>query len=192
MVTGYRFNTTDLESLPENGNRYEVIDGELYVTTAPHLRHQVTQGQTALVLGKWNEESGLGWVLPGPGVIFTREDAVIPDLVWVSRERLPLILRHDGHLHAAPELVVEVLSPGAKNEHRDREAKLKLYSAWGVAEYWLLDPMVRTMLIYRRVQAKLELAGTLGVTDELTSPLLPGFRVTVGTLFPALPPVPEE
>ena len=88
-----------------------------------------------------------------------------------------------GHLVGAPELVVEVLSPGQKNERRDRESKLKLYSVQGVLEYWIVNRFDRTVAIYRRENAILELAATLYEGDELTSPILPGFRCVVGQLF---------
>jgi len=70
---------------------------------------------------------------------FSESDNVIPDVVWASNERLERLLDEAGHLTAAPELVVEVLSPGKKNERRDREAKLKLYSVQGVHEYWIVN-----------------------------------------------------
>ena len=80
----------------------------------------------------------------------------------------------DGKLHAAPELIIEVLSPGAANEKRDREAKLKLYSRRGVEEYWIVDWRQRRIEIFRREQAQLALAATVMESDILTSPLLPG------------------
>jgi Uma2 family endonuclease len=78
---------------------------------------------------------------------------------------------------------VEVLSPGASNERRDREAKLKLYSAWGVQEYWIVDWRGQCVAVYRRRQARLRLASTLGRDDTLTSTLLPGFAIAVAQLF---------
>ena len=89
----------------------------------------------------------------------------------------------DGHLHAAPELVIEVLSPGGTNERRDREAKLKLILARGVLEYWIVDWRTQQVEIYRREIFALHLVATLHPTDMLTSPLLPGFSCEVATLF---------
>jgi len=77
-------------------------------------------------------------VRAGPGLIFSDFDAVIPDIIWMSRERFGAIWR-DDKLRGAPELVVEVLSPSAANERRDRQNKLKLYAEWGVDEYWIID-----------------------------------------------------
>jgi Uma2 family endonuclease len=93
----------------------------------------------------------------------------------------------DGKLHAAPELVIEVLSPGAVNERRDREAKLKLYGRRGVNEYWIVDWMSRHVEVHRREAGPLALVATLAPPDALTSPLLPGFVCPVADLFFARP-----
>lgn len=122
-----------------------------------------------------------------PGVIFAEDDDVAPDVVWVSMERLATALGDDDKLHAAPELVVEVLSPGQKNERRDRETKLKLYARRGVQEYWIVNWRQRVLEVYRREQATLRLAATLYAEDALESPLLPGFTCQVARLLAELP-----
>jgi Uma2 family endonuclease len=96
-----------------------------------------------------------------------------------------------GHLHVCPELVIEVLSPGSRNEQRDRETKLHLYSRRGASEYWIIDWMRRQLLVYRRENAALQLVATLRDSEELTTPLLPGFSCRVSDLF-FLPPVTIE
>jgi len=111
----------------------------------------------------------------GPGLIFTDEDNVIPDVVWASHERLDQLMDEAEHLTGAPELVVEVLSPGEKNEQRDKQLKLKLYSQQGVQEYWIVDKNLRQIQVYRRDQAVLTLVVTLQAGDSLSSPLLPDF-----------------
>ncbi|HZG39970.1 MAG TPA: Uma2 family endonuclease [Nodosilinea sp.] len=83
----------------------------------------------------------------------------------------------------APELMVEVLSPGGLNEQRDKEVKLKLYSRYGVQEYWIVNWQLKTLEIYRRADAQLQLVGTLLVDDALSSPLLPGFNTLVSEIF---------
>jgi len=95
-------------------------------------------------------------------------------------------LGKDGKLHTSPELVIEVLSPGAVNERRDREAKLKLYSRRGVDEYWILDWLRRRVEVFRRKNAQLELIATLAEADTLTTPLLPAFACAVTGLFSGL------
>lgn len=180
-----RWTSADLELLPEDSNRYEIVDGELLVTRAPHWKHQRACTRISTELDIWSQQTGLGQVAPGPGIIFSDADNVIPDVVWVSNERLAVLLDDAGHLTAAPELVVEVLSPGAENERRDRDLKLRLYSSRGVQEYWVIDWRLRQVEVFRRdsTTAALKLVATLFDGDSLTSPLLPGFNCPVVRLI---------
>jgi len=179
-----RWTVADVDALPDDeSHRHEIIDGELYVSRAAHWGHQETCAEVVISLGIWNRETRLGHVLVAPGLIFSQWDAVIPDVVWISRERLTAIEDDAGHLQGAPELVVEVLSPGAENVRRDREAKLKLYSGRGVQEYWIVDWRARTVAVYRRQRAQLRLVFTLNPGDTLSSPLLPGFALPMARLF---------
>ncbi|MBL1176668.1 Uma2 family endonuclease [Pantanalinema sp. GBBB05] len=183
MTTNLRWTTADLRLLPDSSNRYEIIDGELLVTKAPHWGHQRAVTNTAAELRSWTDSTGLGETVSTPGIIFTDADNVIPDVVWISKERLAVSLDEAGHLTAAPELVVEVMSPGADNERRDREIKLKFYSQRGVQEYWILDWRLKQVEVYRHQAGVLQLICTLIAGDSLTSPLLPGFSCTVERLF---------
>ena len=106
-----------------------------------------------------------------------------PDVIWITRGRLKESVDKAGHLHAAPELVIEVLSPGRANEFRDREAKLDLYSRRGVEEYWIVSFMQRFVEVYRREGGVLRLVNTLRDSNTLESPLLPGFSCQVSGLF---------
>jgi Uma2 family endonuclease len=108
---------------------------------------------------------------------------VAPDVVWISRERLATALWPDGHLHSAPELVVEVLSPGEINERRDRETKLKLYSRRGALEYWIVNWRTRQIEVYRREEMALQQVGIVYENDTLQSPYLPGLRFQVREVF---------
>lgn len=175
----------DLEGLPQSDDAYyELIDGELFMTRSPHRKHQQITGRIYSVLDHWSEESGLGVAILAPGIVPSNTTNVIPDVVWVSRERLALLEDEAGHLTGFPELMVEVLSPGEQNLRRDREAKLKLYSVQGVQEYWIVDRFTQQVEVYRRVGGQLALVATVLAQDDLTSPLLPGFSVTVSRLFP--------
>jgi len=178
-----RWTTADLELLPDNGNRYEIVDGELFVTRAPHWDHQRVCSNICTELNLWSRQTGLGGAASGAGIIFTDADNVIPDVVWVSNERLAGLLDEAGHLTAAPELVVEVLSPGEESERRDRQVKLKLYISQGVREYWIADWRLQQIQVYRREQATLALVATLFADDELSSLLLPDFTCPVARLF---------
>ena len=183
MHQSTRWQSADLELLPDNGNRYEIIDGELLVTRAPHWDHQNAILNLSVALVAWSRSSGLGRVSVAPGVIFTDDDNVIPDLVWISNDRLARVLDESGHLLAAPELVVEVLSAGSDNERRDREVKRKLYAIRGVQEYWIIDWRRQQIEIFRRDSNGLPLVATLFSQDALTSPLLPDFQQSVAEVF---------
>lgn len=186
MVTSnrtVRWTVADLDLLPEDGRRYEIIDGELFVTRAPHWKHQNVSVKIGTALENWSVQSGLGEPAINPGLVFSEADSVIPDVVWASRERLETLLDEAGHLVAAPNLVVEVLSPGEQNERRDKEAKLKIYSTYGVLEYWIVDHNQQKVEVYRRDRGILQLALSLYASDALTSPVLPGFSVQVSQFF---------
>jgi Uma2 family endonuclease len=192
-MTSLRWTSGDLDLLPEDGKRYEIIDGELYVSRQPSWHHQVVCGRMCGGLDAWSTETGLGAASIAPGVIFADDDDVAPDVVWVSKERLASVLGSDGKLHGAPDLVVEVLSPGTRNERRDREAKLKLYARRGVREYWIVNWRQRQIEVYRRADFTLDLLGTWLEDDIIQSPLLPGFSYQVLNLFLGFPTsVPEE
>ena len=184
-MTTHRMTTADLDLLPDplDDTRYELIDGELYVSKQPSLEHQYAMGQACSALSSWSARTGLGFAFSAPGIILVGDDNVAPDVVWISNERLRTARGHDGKLHDMPELVVEVLSPGASNERRDRDVKLGLYSRRGVQEYWIVDCAARQIDVYRRDGEVLRLVATLGGDDELRSDLLPGFSLPVNQLF---------
>ena len=186
MTAGLRFTSADLETMPDiPGIRYEIIDGELYVSRQPSLGHQYASGELHYTLQSWSKDSDAGFVFATPGLVFADDQDVIPDLVWISRGRLAEARDALGHLRLAPELVVEVLSPGRVNEVRDREIKLSLYSRRGVLEYWIVDWLRRSVEVFRRGADALEPAATFVDGGTLTSPMLPGFNFPVSSLWTA-------
>jgi Uma2 family endonuclease len=183
METAGKFTSADLLLMPDDGNRYEIVEGDLYVSKLPSAEHQFVCTRVVRFLDVWNDESRAGVALVAPGLVFADDDDVAPDVVWVSHERLAGTLDRAGHITTAPELVVEVLSPGKANVQRDRVAKLGLYSRRGVSEYWIVDWMQRLVEVYRRDGGALKLAATLYDDDALESPTLPGFSCEVARLF---------
>ncbi|MEH1793396.1 Uma2 family endonuclease [Nostoc sp.] len=185
LNTGVRWTTQDVELFAENeGTRYEIVDGELFMSRTPHFKHQQTCGKIFRQLNIWSESTGLGEAVINPGVLFSESDNVIPDVVWATKETLTLTLDEAGHLTGAPDLVVEVLSASKEDQRRDKEAKLKLYSSRGVKEYWIADWRSRQLEVYRREQNQLKLVETLFSSDIIISPLLPGFSSTINQFFP--------
>jgi Uma2 family endonuclease len=185
MTISGRFTSADLDRLPAiEGIRYEIIDGDLYVSKQPHWHHQYAKGRIEGPLHAWNDRTGRGVTMSEPGLVFSGDDDVVPDLVWVSRQRLREIADRAGHFREAPEIVVEVVSPGTENERRDRVTKLALYARRGAIEYWIVDWQRQVVEIYRRDGDELTLADTLRGDAELTSALLPGFLLPVAQLWP--------
>ena len=172
----------DLEAAPDDGNRYEVIEGELFVSAAPSFFHQTILTRILIAFSLYLRDYPIGEVVPGAGIVFDDFNGVIPDLAFLTNQRKKQILK-DGRLVAAPEIVIEILSPGASNQSRDRHFKRNLYSVRGVHEYWIVDPETRSIELHRkRKEGGLELAN-LQCGDELTSPLLPDFRMPVEPVF---------
>jgi Uma2 family endonuclease len=182
-----RFTVDDLEQMPYvEGARYELVDGELYVSTAPHYTHQFTCSRLITALNDWSRLATAGEAVGGPGLVFDRANAVIPDVIWVRHSRMTHVLGADGKLHQAPDLVIEVLSPGTINTARDREIKLGLYSRRRVPEYWIVDWQERQVEVYRHAGESLALIVTLSESGALSSPLLPGFSLPLAELFAPL------
>jgi len=173
----------DLELLPDDSNRYELIEGELFVSRAPGIGHQRVVSNALYIFRQYLEKNPVGEVIPGPGIVFDIHNSVIPDLVYISRERAEAL--KGIHLTEAPDLIVEVLSPGRENIERDRKMKRQVYGKRGVREYWILDPQMRTVEIYRHWARGLRLVATLTETDILTISLLPGFSCHVYKFFAA-------
>ena len=172
-----------LEILPDDGKRYEIIGGELYMSKQPYKNHQLVCARVWELLQIWSRQTQAGEAVIAPGVIFEEDNDVAPDVTWMSQERLATTYQEDGKYHAAPDLMVEVLSPGTTNERRDREFKLWLYSRRGVLEYWIINWMEQRLEIYRREEDQLILHSTLYKTDKVRSPYLPGFTCQVSQFF---------
>lgn len=184
METVKKFTSADLALLPDDdGMRYEIIEGDLYVSKLPSAEHQFTCGQLFRYFQEWNDQGGAGVAFMAPGLVFAEDDDVAPDVIWMSHERVAGAIDKAGHFTRAPEMVVEVLSPGIRNEYRDRQAKLKLYSRRGVSEYWIVNPLRRFVEVYRREGEALRLEATFRADDSLESPALPGYSCPVSKLF---------
>jgi Uma2 family endonuclease len=184
----FHFTVDDLELMPHvEGARYELVDGELYVSTAPSWQHQTVCGDLYAALRDWSKQAGGGFATSGAGLVFDPLNAVIPDVVWVSQSRVAQVYGADGKLHGAPDLVVEVLSPSTTNTVRDGQVKLGQYSRWAVREYWIVDWQRRQVEVYRPAGGALNLDVVLSAGESLTSPLLSGFSLPLPQLFVGLP-----
>ena len=137
----------DVQQMPDDGNRYEAIEGDLYMTPSPSLRHQLVSWRLCDDLNRFLVKAGHGLVLSAPfGVKFPdTSEGVQPDILFVSRERYEIVA--EGVVVGAPDLVVEILSPSTAG--RDRNIKLRLYERQGVREYWIVNPDENVVDVWR-------------------------------------------
>jgi Uma2 family endonuclease len=173
----------DWEAMPHgDGNIYEIIEGELFVSCSPGLTHQVVLINLSGLIWSFLKTNPIGTVAPGPGVILSNYSGVIPDLVFFSHDVRDTLVKND-RVHGPPSLVVEILSPGSSNIRRDRVVKLQLYAKHGVPEYWIVDLKNSTIERYVNQGSSLILQETLGEEETLTTPALPGFSCRVSEIF---------
>lgn len=174
----------DYLRLPDDGHRYEVIRGHLYVSPTPIYDHQFAVMQLILLLGTFVQENGLGVLLGAPFDIRLPRgigNPVAPDVLFIRSGNEPR--SGDKFFAGTPDLIVEVLSPSTQKV--DRTVKLDAYRDAGVPEYWLVDPRARTVLIHRLAEdGKRFEHGKGGEGDTVASALLPGFQLQVSRLFP--------
>lgn len=173
-------------SLPADGNRYEVIEGVLYVTTAPSFFHQWIIRQIFLTLFAQVDDPGIGLTIWSPvGVFMPGCDPVQPDVIVVRADNVGII--RDRRIEGVPALLVEVLSPN--NAETDTEIKRKAYARAGVPEYWIVRPALRDVLLYAQPDAALGdyvHSERVDPDAELVSPTLP-VRSPVAAFFAGSP-----
>ncbi|MBI4872247.1 MAG: Uma2 family endonuclease [Candidatus Riflebacteria bacterium] len=171
----------DLFEMPEDGNRYELIDGRLHVTPPPTTRHQRVVMQVILRLAAWSEAQNRGkWFFAPCGVILDDTTMFQPDAFFVSRERVAEIVQEKA-VYGAPDLIVEVLSPGTAR--RDRTVKTLAYASSGVREYWLIAPDAACVTVLTLVGARYEELGLVSGARTIPSRVLPDLAVRAEELF---------
>lgn len=179
-TTTSRLTYGDLEAIPQErpGDRHELIDGELFVTPSPAPAHQIVSANIAYALMHHVRENTLGAVLHAPTDIrLTPDNVLIPDIMFISRERLHII--GPKTIDAAPDLVVESLSPGTRR--RDMDVKRNLYARFGVQEYWIVDPKAQTVVVLALTGDRYDPL-TIGEDGVVHSHVLPELRLTIAQI----------
>ena len=176
------FTYEDYLLFPEDGRRHELMGGEHYVTPAPTTKHQQASGNLFGLIHAHLRHTKTGRLFSAPtDVVLSDLDVVQPDLLLVSASRVAIIT--EKHIHGAPDLVIEILSETTRKT--DEIVKRKLYERYGVAEYWIVDPELETVKVYRLTDQvymrATELAKEAG--DILATPLLPGFQLSLTEIF---------
>lgn len=168
-------------ALPEDGNRYEIIEGELYVTPAPSIGHQDIAGEIYSALRHFVRTHQLGKVYFAPFEVHLSPTThpVQPDVLFIRTENVPS--GSDLYFMGAPDLVVEIFSPST---HRtDQTTKYDAYQNADVAEYWMVDPLARTVWVYTLHDGRYTLHGQFVGNDAITSKVLAGLEIVNNTLF---------
>jgi len=184
---GVKLTYDDFVLFPDDGLRHELIDGEHYVTPSPNTKHQSISINLTVLIGSWLEQNPIGRLFHAPfDVVFSRFDVVEPDLLYLSNARAADALT-PLHVRGVPELVVEIGSPGTRK--RDETIKRRLYERAGVEEYWVVDPEIDAIRVYRRdgdeFARVVELSAETG--DVLTTQLLPGLEIPLARVFKTEP-----
>jgi Uma2 family endonuclease len=172
----------DYKRLPDDGQRYEIIEGVLYMVAAPNFDHQYTVGEVFVALRTYVRERQLGIVISAPFEVHLPDIArpVQPDVIFVASERAPRPGAAD--FTGAPDLIVEVLSPSTART--DRLVKFSAYERAGVREYWLVDPRTHSVEVYSLSEDGVyEMVGQHLLGEMVTSTVLSELALPVDDLF---------
>ena len=179
MGTKLKLTYQDYVLLPDDGKRYEILDGDLYVTPSPSAQHQEVLLNLVLALTQHVRAHRLGKVFAAPLDVILADDSIAqPDILFIVNERLQIVREV---VHGAPDLVVEILSPGTRD--RDRTLKRHLYARDGVRELWLVDPEARTVEVFLLDPASETAPRAFGERDTLSSGVLPSPRLTLDPIW---------
>jgi Uma2 family endonuclease len=180
VTTGIRRITyEEYLALPDDGRRYELIDGELYVFAGPTIVHQLLSGELVAVFRGAVTLKGLGWVLTAPVELkFPGDNAVQPDIVVVLRDRAHVL--RETRLEGAPTLVLKILSPSTKTY--DLGPKAEFYACHGISEYWTVDPVAERIVVHELRDGRYV---PFSHGDVVRSRVVPDLAVDAPALFAA-------
>jgi Uma2 family endonuclease len=170
----------DYLTLPADGKRYEIIEGELYMTPAPFTDHQRILGRLFRLFDEFVRKNNVGEVFVAPAdVVLSMTDVVQPDILFISKERSHIITKKN--IIAAPDLVVEILSESTAAT--DRTVKKALYEKYGVKEYWIVGPQLEAIECFSLKEATFTLVGSFKKNESFESVLLKGLRINLNEVF---------
>jgi Uma2 family endonuclease len=173
------FTYADYRALPE-GAPYQLIGGELVMTPAPSIYHQIISGRLEFQLRVFVAKENPGLVLDAPvDVCFGEAETYQPDILFIAKARLGLV--EPARINGAPDLVIEILSPATA--YYDLRKKFRVYEGYGVREYWIVDPEDKSVQVFVQQDGRLVLDQETRAAGEVTSRLLPGFIVTLASIF---------
>jgi Uma2 family endonuclease len=180
LKTDEKFTYHDYLHLPDDGKRYQIIAGELFMVPAPTTFHQRILRILGRVLDEFVTKNRIGEVFYSPyDVVLSDIDVVQPDILFVSRERSDII--KEKNIQGAPDLVVEILSP--YSDKIDRISKTRLYARFGIREYWIVDPDKKEITVLHLGAGTYKKLGMFGIKDTFESRLLKGLTIRISEIF---------
>lgn len=182
MTVQVKFTYEDYLLFPDDGRRHELIDGDHYMTPAPSTAHQRLVVRFSTAFENFLKSRTIGQIFVAPtDVVLSNLDVVQPDLVFVSSDKASIITMQN--IQGTPDLLIEILSESTRKT--DETIKRKLYERSGVQEYWIVDPELETVKVYRMTQQGYSRVAELSheATDTLSTPLLPELNIPLRDLF---------
>jgi Uma2 family endonuclease len=170
----------DYCQLPDDGKRYELIGGEMYMIASPTTEHQRISFNLTVAIGTHVREQSLGSLFIAPmDVVLSRRDVVQPDILFVSKDREMIIT--ETHIDGPPDLIVEILSPSTAS--LDQLVKRQLYARHGVREFWLVSPEASTVEVLELHEGAYRRRVLVGRGDTITSNVLEGLELALDEVF---------
>lgn len=180
MNVQLKYTYRDLLTTPDDGNRYEILEGELAMTPAPGRAHQFVVANLTNILVEYANRTGCGQVYPAPFDVFFNDETVVePDILFVSKNRLHIM--DQQKVNGPPDIVIEVISEST--EARDRGFKFTLYAKEGVKEYWIVDPLNESVEVYELTASGFALSANFTRGNMFKSNLLTTLQFETGRLF---------
>lgn len=180
IASNDRLTAEDYRALPEGGQQYQLIEGDLHMAPAPNRFHQDILLNIAVIIAKFMETHPVGKLYPAPfDVYLNNENVFQPDLVFIARENYRVLT--DAGVEGVPDLAIEILSP--RTAKLDRTAKRPVYAKSGVKELWLVDPEATTVAVYYLQQNASQPASVYSTADQFTSGFFPGLVFSVAEIF---------
>jgi len=171
---------SELLLFPDDGKRHELIDGEHIMSPSPFTKHQRISCNLSTAFKIFLRQYKLGEIFTAPlDVVLSDFDVVEPDLLFIASKHASIIT--EKHIMGVPDLVVEILSEGSRKT--DEITKRRLYEQFGVKEYWVIDPALESVKVYRMQEAGLILELSVENGGTLTTPLLPGLVIPLSDIF---------
>jgi Uma2 family endonuclease len=173
------FTAADYREMPDDGKRYQLVEGELIMAPAPNTFHQHVSRNLLRILDNHLLRHPIGTVLGAPCDVYLDEHNVFqPDVLYVTREHAARI-RDDG-IHGAPDLVVEILSPSSAGIDRRKRAH---FAAAGTVEFWQIDPALRQIQRFVFGENATKPVALIDEPESFASPLFPELKIASAELF---------